>query len=92
MCDQTSDTEAAQAINGFFDDLADVRMPHGVNWGHQTQVSEFRAHVLAAEGPSYLQAELLGYLSGLAVTGALSADQVTGFTEKIREFTRRGWL
>lgn len=83
---------AEQAINVFFDELAAVRMPHGVNWGHQTQVSEFRAKALAADGAAYLQAELLGYLSGLAVTGALCADQVAGFTEQLRHFSGQGWL
>ncbi|WP_263262428.1 hypothetical protein [Pseudomonas sp. RIT-PI-S] len=92
MCEHDNDAAAEQAINAFFDELAQVRMPHGIAWGHQTQVEEFRATALAAQGAAYPRDELLGYLSGLAVAGALNANQVSRFTELIRDFTGRGWM
>ncbi|MBA1242464.1 hypothetical protein [Pseudomonas japonica] len=91
MCDHDNDAAAEQAVNAFFDELAAVQMPHGIAWGHQTQVSEFRAKA-GTSGAAYPTEELLGYLSGLAVTGVLSADQVSRFTDCIRAFTQRGWL
>lgn len=90
MCDHDNDAAAEQAVNAFFDELAAVKMPN-VSWGHQTQVSEFRAKA-GTSGAAYPTEYLLGYLSGLAVTGVLSADQVSHFTDCIRAFTQRGWL
>ncbi|WP_040263271.1 hypothetical protein [Pseudomonas massiliensis] len=83
---------AAEAINRFFDELAAVRMPHGIAWGHQTQVSELRAKALQAIGTEYLSEELVGYLSGLAVSGALTADQVSHFSRHLRTLKQHGWL
>lgn len=83
---------AAEAINRFFDELAEVRMPHGIAWGHQTHVSELRARALQASGADYLNDELVGYLSGLAVSGALTADQVGRFSHVLRTLKQRGWL
>lgn len=92
MCDHDNEAAADVAINAFFDELAAVEMPHGIAWGHQTQVDEFRGRALAVPKAAYPTQELLGYLSGLAVAGALSADQVGRFTDSIRTFTQRGWL
>lgn len=89
---QGTNDGAEDAINRFFDELAAVRMPHGIAWGHQTQVSELRAKALQAIGTDYLSEELIGYLSGLAVSGALSAAQVSHFSQELRRLKQRGWL
>jgi hypothetical protein len=92
MSDQKLDAASEQSISEFFKALAAIHIGGVPNWGHQTQVNEFLSRALAPETSGYLQAELLGYLSGLVVTGAICADEVSDFTQQIRELTDRGLL
>lgn len=92
MSDQKLDALDERSISDFFEALAAIHICGVPNWGHQTQVNEFLTRALGPEAPGYLQAELLGYLSGLVVTGAICADEVTHFTQQIRALTARGLL
>lgn len=92
MYEPLKDQAAIDAANLYFDDLIALVDPAAALPYLRPQVEDFRFEALNHAGMLRTQNQLRGFLWGLMVAGALTAEQMSAMSQRLDNGRANGWL
>lgn len=92
MYEPLKDPAAIAAANLYFDDLIALADPEAALPHLRPQVEDFRFEALNRAGMLRTQNQLRGFLWGLMVAGALTAEQMSAMSQRLDSGSANGWL
>ncbi|OIN49179.1 hypothetical protein BLL37_02840 [Pseudomonas azotoformans] len=92
MYESLKDPTAIAAANLYFDDLIALADPAAALPHLQPQVKDFRFEALNHAGMLRTQNQLRGFLWGLMVAGALTAEQMNAMSQRLDSGRANVWL